>query len=189
MNITKLEIKINKQITLFGGEYQYYRDEESVLLEVLHDYIVKNKSIQGMDIEIPPMDFTGDTIDFFNEAKIYKGCGGIYCLYGEDGNLLNIGNTDDLFVRIYQKLIGKNGGSQADYYFCNYYNNVSFFCEDNYCKRKVYEPYLINKLQPPLNYQYNYYNRSLYKELLNKAKDSRPSSPYGLYGYKSPHDY
>ena len=63
-------------------------------------------------IEIPSMGFTGDEIDFFNQGSKYKGCGGIYFLYGEDGGLFNIGSTDDLYVRICQKLIGKNGGRE-----------------------------------------------------------------------------
>lgn len=186
MNITKLDINLNRQITLFG---KIYPSEERILLEELHDYIVRNKSIQGIDIEIPPMDFTGGIQDFLNKEKKYKYCGGIYFLYGEDGGLLNIGNTNDLHIRIYQKWLGKNGGSKADYYFSHYYSVVSLFCEESYYKRKLYEPYLINKLQPPLNDQYNYYNKSLYKELLKKEELASPSNTYIGYGYKSPQDY
>ncbi|MFB3168480.1 GIY-YIG nuclease family protein [Neobacillus sp. 179-C4.2 HS] len=181
MHIIKLDINIQRQITLFGGTHPFYLDEESILLEELHEYIVRKKSIKGIEIEIPPMDFTSATIDLFNDGKQYKGCGGIYFLYGEDGGLLNIGSTDDLYVRIYQKLMGKNGGSKADFYFCNYYKGVSLFSENNHYKRKVYEPYLINKLQAPLNNQYNYYNKSLYYELLKKEEEA--SSPF--FGYKS----
>ncbi|WP_374934745.1 GIY-YIG nuclease family protein [Neobacillus driksii] len=181
MKITELDINILRQITLFGRKHPSYLDEESILLEELHEYIVRKKSIKGIEIEIPSMDFTSATIDFFHNGKKYKGCGGIYFLYGEDGGLLNIGSTDDLYVRIYQKLIGKNGGSRADSYFCHYYKGVSLFCENNHHKRKVYEPYLINKLQPPLNDKYNYYNKSLYYELLKKEEEA--SSPF--FGYKS----
>lgn len=181
MNITKLDINIQRQITLFEGMYPSYLDEQIVLFEKLHDYIVRKKTIKGIEIEIPTSDFTSTHIEFFNKGKKYKDCGGIYFLYGEDGGILNIGSTDNLYVRIYQKLMGKNGGSRADFYFCDYYKRVSFFCENNHHKRKVYEPYLINKLQPPLNNQYNYYDKSLYKELLKKEEAA--SSLF--FGYKS----
>ncbi|MBO2535088.1 GIY-YIG nuclease family protein [Rummeliibacillus suwonensis] len=189
MNITKLDINLNRQITLFEGKHKNNKDEKSFLLEAIHDYIVKNKSIQGIDIEIPTMDFSGDIIEFFNEAKRYKVSGGIYFLFSEDRRILNIGSTTDLFGRIYQKLMGKNGGSKADYYFSGYYAYVSFFNENNYLKRRVYEPFLINKHQPPLNYQYNYYNKKIYYEILKKAEEASQSSIYGLFGYKGPHDY
>ncbi|WOV88047.1 hypothetical protein QWT69_02690 [Sporosarcina oncorhynchi] len=186
MKITKLDINLNRQINLFERKYS---SEDRILFEELHDYIVRNKSIQGIDIEIPPMDFTGDIGYFVNKEKKYKYKGGINFLYGEDGGILNIGNTNDLYLRIYQKWIGKNGGSRADYYFSDYYRGVSLFCEESDYKRKLYEPYLINKLQPPLNDQYNYYNKSLYKELLKKEELASPSNHYMGFGYKSPNDY
>lgn len=97
------------------------------------------------------MNFEGSLIDFFSKGKMHNGRGGIYFLYGKDGCLLNIGNTDNLYVIIYQKWVGKNGGSKADYYFCDYYEGIALFCEENFRRIAVYEPYLINKLQPPLN--------------------------------------
>ncbi|MGS4992790.1 hypothetical protein ACVCK3_04395 [Bacillus cereus] len=69
----------------------------------------------------------------------------------------------------------------------DYYKGIALFYKENYRKRAVYEPYLINKLQPPLNDKYNYYNKSKYKELLKKEEEKNPSNIF--FGYKSPHDY
>lgn len=187
MKITKLDINLNRQITLFEDSSKSLIDERSFYIE-LHNHIVSNQSIKGIEIEIPPMDIVCSGTEFFNAGKKFVGQGGIYFLYGEKRELLNIGSTFDLYDRIYKKLLGKNGGSKADYYFYHYYHSISLFLESNEYKRNVYEPYLINKLKSPLNYEYNYFDRSLYIELLKKEEEAAASSS-SLFGYVSPTDY
>ena len=108
--------------------------------------------------------------------------GGVYFLYDKEKNLLNIGSAVNLYKRIREKSLGKNGGSKADYYFAKYYHSVSLFFEEDIWKRKLYEAYTINKLKPPLNDKFNYYDKSTYKETLAKeeseaAKYRRPGLP------------
>lgn len=149
----------------------------------MYNYIVEYKSIKGIDIEIPQMEIECSCSYFCTFYKRFKGKGGIYFLFDKNGNILNIGNTGDLFDRIYKKWNGKNGGSKADYYFCDYYHSVSLFCESDNIKRRLYEVYLINKLQPPLNYKFNYYDTNTYIETLKKEEEAAPSRYFS--GYKS----
>jgi len=182
MNITISDINLNEQISLFEGSLTPNWDDKYYLYEALYNYIVEYKSIKGIDIEKPLMEIECSCSDFCTSGKRFKGKGGIYFLFDKNGNLLNIGNTSDLYDRIYKKWIGKNGGSKADYYFCDYYHSVSIFCESDSIKRRLYEVYLINKLQPPLNNKFNYYDTNTYIETLKKEEEAAPSRFFS--GYK-----
>lgn len=180
MNINRLEL--NKQLSLFESSAIPNWENKNELYNALYNYIKNNKSIKGIDIEIPAMEIECSCSKFTNIGNSFKGKGGIYFLFGKNGELLNIGNTSDLYGRICDKWIGKNGGSKADYYFHHYYHRVSLFCESDSIKRRLYEVYLINKLQPPLNKEFNYYNTSTYIETLKKEEGAAPRGFYS--GYK-----
>ena len=185
MKITLSEdINLNKQISLFEPSLKPNWVNEFGFYDALYNFIVENKSIKGIDIEIPPMEIKCSCTYFSNNGKSFKGKGGIYFLSDEEGKLLNIGNTSDLYDRVYKKWIGKNGGSKADYFFCDLYHNVSLFCESNSVKRRLYEVYLINKHQPPYNYQYNYYDKSTYIETLRRFEEKESKRSIWLGGFK-----
>lgn len=180
MKIIKMDLSLNEQLSLFEQPISNQYDEQDLYNELYH-YIIRTKSIIGLEIEIPSMDIKCSCLDFSNNGRKYKGKGGIYFLFGKKGELLNIGNTNDLYGRISDKWLGKNGGSEADFLFYHYYNNVSLFCEDDELKRRVYEAYLINKLKPPLNKKFNYYDTSIYDKTLEKEKSTPYYSHYKKY--------
>lgn len=182
MKITISDINLNEQISIFEESITSNSGYEYHFFEALYDYIIESKSIKGIEIEVPLMEFESSCSYFCTFGKEFKGVGGIYFLSDKNNKLLNIGSTSDLYDRIYKKWIGKNGGSKADYYFCDYYHNVSLFCEGDEVKRKLYEVYCINKFQPPLNKNFNYYDTSTYIKTL-KTEEMKASSHF-FSGYK-----
>lgn len=182
MNITISDINLNEQISLFEASLTPNWDDKYYLYEDLYNYIVEYKSIKGIDIEIPLMEIEWSCSYFSIYGKEFKGKGGIYFLFDKNRNILNIGNTSNLYDRINNKWIGKNGGSKVDYYFCDYYHSVSLFCESDSIKRRLYEVYLINKFQPPFNDKLNYYDKNTYIETLKKEEEAAPSMFFS--GYK-----
>ncbi|ATP40132.1 hypothetical protein CSE16_08745 [Solibacillus sp. R5-41] len=181
MNITISDINLNEQVSLFEDSLRPNWNDKYYLYEALFNHIVEYKSIKGIDIEIPLMEIKCSCSYFSTYGKRFKGKGGIYFLFDKNGKLLNIGNTSDLYDRILKKWIGKNGGSKADYYFSDYYHSVALFCENDDMKRRLYEPYLINKLKPPLNKEFNYYDTSTYIETLKKEEEAARSSFFSRY--------
>jgi hypothetical protein len=108
-----------------------------------------------------------------NLTEIDKSKGGVYFLYNKLGELLNIGQTYALYIRIYRKWCGKTGGSIADEHFYRFYTKVKVIYIESEIDRKLCEIFFINKEKPPLNYQYAYYDTWVYKFMTTEFAKSK----------------
>lgn len=182
MKINSFKIFLNKRNSLFEKLSACNWSNNYELYDALYMYIVRYKTIRNIDIDIPTVELECLCEDLWRYENWLKGKGGIYFLYDKENRLLNIGNTNDLYTRIQQKWMGKNYGSKADFYFAKYYYSVALFSEEDFYKRKLYEPYIINKLKPLLNDKFNYYDKSTYTRTLEleekmAAAKRRPGLP------------
>jgi hypothetical protein len=79
------------------------------------------------------------TKDFMNLVKSLKNKFGLYFLYDNNNNLIYVGRSQDLHIRIQ---------SSAEYRKANYCKILKL---NNKCECSILEPYYISLLNPPLN--------------------------------------
>lgn len=119
-------------------------------------------------IEIPKDDLR---LAIQDASLIPKKTAGIYKFFGDNDQLLYIGKAKGLRERVLQHLSGKDGTSQDIYH--NFKNIACIFVEDPF-DREIYETYMINTLQPLLNWEKVItYESQKYNPLYNQKAQQR----------------
>lgn len=110
---------------------------------------------------------------------------GVYFFFDAKGELLYIGKTNNLLMRMKNHFSSPHSGPLAKYK--NKIKKISFFVAENPMERDIYEIYAINTLKPKLNRQNAYYQSKPRMDSETKQKEKKEEKQKetpGPYFYK-----